>query len=221
MTGVNLLLQERQKIPYPWTLTSCAKRTHTSSPFCSPFSVSLLYSFKRENIPSWELQKWVTNWDMSDDYTCTHCTHPSPFWHTYFLSSVIVQERKLYTPLFSLSGNSRNEWQIEIWVTNHFKILCHYYTWTLSWTTYYLTTQNNPVGETNSSTFSIAPDDPSSISIKLLCIFALTIIPTSFLTLLLYNARTDLSNMMMTREKRILIWLLINCLIKLTNYSCT
>jgi hypothetical protein len=64
---------------------------------------------------------------------------------------------------------------------------------------------NNPFGETNNSTYSIALDDPSSILMKRLCTFALTITPTSFLTLLLYNELLDLSNMMMTREKRILI----------------
>ena len=119
--------------------------------------------------------------------------------------------------IIPLSGGTRNEWQIEIWVTNHFKILSPYYTWCLSWTTYYLTIQNNPFGETNSSASSIAPDDPYSILMKRLCIFAHTIIPTSFLIHISCNALLDLSNIM-TREKRILIWLLINYLIKLTNY---
>jgi hypothetical protein len=68
--------------------------------------------------------------------------------------------------------------------------------------------QNNRVGEKNSSAFSIALDDPSSISTKVLCIFVHTIIPTSFLILLSYNVHPDLLNAartMMTREKRILI----------------
>jgi hypothetical protein len=66
--------------------------------------------------------------------------------------------------------------------------------------------QNNPVGETNNSTSSIALDDPSSILMKRLCIFALTIIPISFLILISYNVHPDLSNATtMTREKRILI----------------
>ena len=210
-----VIVQERTI--YPCILTSCAKRTYTLLPFCSPFSVSLLYSFKRENIPFLGVQKWVTNWDMSGDYTCTPLLHSSPFVRHYFLSWTTTQERKLHTPLLPLSGNSRNEWQIEIWVTNHFKILSAYYTWTLSWTTYYyLTIPNNPFGEKNNYTFSIALGDPSSISTNVLCIFALTIIPTSFPILLLYNGYALLSTTM-TREKRILIWLLINYLIKLTN----
>jgi len=168
---------------------------------------SLILLLKRENIPF-----------HLDPVRGAH-SHPSSFIHPYFLSSVIVQERKLYT----LSRKSRNEWQIEIWVANHFKILYTYYTWSLSWTTYYLTMQNKPFGEKNNSIYSIALDDPSSILMKRLCIFARTIIPTSFLILILYNAHLDPSNVMtmLTREKNlILIWLLINYLIKLTNYSC-
>ena len=73
--------------------------------------------------------------------------------------------------------------------------------------TYYLNMQNNLFGEKNNSTFSIALGDPSSILTLILCIFALTIIPTSLLTLISYNAHPDLSNVTttMTREKRILI----------------
>ena len=74
--------------------------------------------------------------------------------------------------------------------------------------TYYLNMQNNLFGEKNNSTFSIALGDPSSILTLILCIFARTIIPTSFLTLLLYNAHlypSNVTTMMMTREKRILI----------------
>ena len=148
-----------------------------------------------------------------------HPLHTSfAFLHTLFsLLSCRSREKTIHTPLYTLSGNSRNEWQIEIWVANRFKILCAYYIWSLSWTIYYYhIMQNNPVGETNNSSSSIALDDPSSILMKRLCIFARTIIPTSFLILLSYNAHLDLSNMM-TREKRILIWLLINYLIKLTN----
>jgi hypothetical protein len=63
---------------------------------------------------------------------------------------------------------------------------------------------NNPFGEKNNFTFSIAPDDPSSILMKRLCIFALTIIHISFLILILYNGYALLL-IMMTREKRILI----------------
>jgi hypothetical protein len=181
----------------------------------SPLSVSSLYSFKRENTLSWEarnewqIEIWVP-------------TILAPLHHTHRLIFSLEQQlkRENYTPaptpLYTLPGNSRNEWQIDIWVTNHFKILYPYYTWTLSWTTYYLTTQNNPDGEKNNSAFSIALDDPSSILMKRLCIFAPTIIHISFLILILCNAHPHLSTMI-TREKRILIWLLINYLIKLTN----
>ena len=170
------------------------------------------YTLPGNSRNEWQIEIWVTT------ILAHNCTRPFAFYSPYFLSSVIVQERKLYTPLYPLPGNSRNEWQIEIWVTNHFKILCAYYTWSLSWTTYYLNIHNNPFGEKNSSTSSIALDVPSSISTNVLCIFALTIIPTSFLILLLYTRYPDLSNTtMMMREKRILIWLLINYLIKLTN----
>ena len=113
-------------------------------------------------------------------------TTPFAFWHTLFsLFSYRSREKTIHPPLYPLSGKSRNEWQIEIWVTNHFKILSTYYTWSLSWTTYYyLNIHNNPFGEKNNSSFSIALDDPSSILTKLLCIFAHTIIPISFLTLI-------------------------------------
>ena len=183
---------------------------------------SLFYTRSREKMsPSWELQKWVTNRDMSDDYTCTPCTDPSPFGALIFSLELQLKRENYTHALFPLSGNSRNEWQIEIWVTNHFKIFCPYYIWSLSWTTYYLTMRNNPFGEKNNSTFSIALDDPSSISTKVLCIFALTIIPTSLLILLLYNAPfallSNTTTTTTTTEKRILIWLLINYLIKLNN----
>ena len=94
------------------TLTSFAKRIHTHRHFCSPLSVSLLYSFKRENIPFLGVQKWVTNWDMSDVYTCTPSSQYSPFYAPYFLSWVVVQERKLYTRHYTLS------WELQKWVTN-------------------------------------------------------------------------------------------------------
>ena len=118
MAGVNLFVQERKQIPYTWTLTSCAKRTHTHRLFVRP-CLSLFYTRSREKIYlSWELQKWVTNWDMSDDYTCTHSSHPALFGAPYFLSSVIVQERKTHTPLYpflgtpEMSDKLRYEWQI-------------------------------------------------------------------------------------------------------------
>ena len=187
-----------------------------------PLSPSLFYTRSREKISlywesrnEWQIEIWVTS-------ILAHLHHTLRlFWTLYFLSWTTTQERKLYThtPLYPLSGKSRNEWQIEIWVANHFKILSTYYTWSLSWTTYYyLNIHNNPFGEKNNSSFSIALDDPSSILTKLLCIFAHTIIPISFLTRISYSARPDLSNATtMTTEKRILIWLLINYLIKLTN----
>ena len=156
---------------------------------------------------------------MSGDYTCTPSPHPSLFVrHIFSLEQQLKRENYTHT-IIPLSWEPRNDWQIEIWVANHFKILCAYYTSCLSWTTYYLNIQNNPFGEKNNSTFSIALDDPSSILMKKLCIFVRTIIPTSFLILLSYNAHLDLL-ITMKREKRILIWLLINYLIKLTNYSC-
>ena len=125
----SVIVQERNYIPlhpdivreahlYSCILTSCAKRTHTPTPFLHPCP-SLLYTRSREKIsPSWELQKWVTNWDMSDVYTCTTSSHPSPFIPPHFLSSVIVQERKLYTPYIPFLGSPemsdklRYEWQI-------------------------------------------------------------------------------------------------------------
>jgi len=182
---------------------------------------SLFYTSSREKIyPYWGVQKWVANWDMSADYTCTPSPHPSPFFTLIFSLEQQLKRENYTQTIIPLSGKSRNEWQIEIWVANHFKILSSYYTWTLSWTTYYYhTMQNNHVGETNSSTSSIALDDPSSILMKRLCIFAHTIIHISLLILLLYNGYALLF-IMMTREKRILIWLLINYLIKLTNYYC-
>ena len=104
---------------YSCILTSCAKRTYTLLPFCSPFFVSLLYSFKRENIPFLGAQKWVTNRDMSGDYTCTPSTHPSPFCSPYFLSWTTTEERKLYTHHYTpfmgspeMSDKLRYEWQI-------------------------------------------------------------------------------------------------------------
>ena len=103
------------------TLTSCAKRTHTPSAFFFPLA-PLFYTRSREKISlSWEVQKWVTNWDMSHDYTCTNCTHPSAFCTPYFLSWVVVQERKLYTHQHhytpfrgspEMSDKLRYEWQI-------------------------------------------------------------------------------------------------------------
>jgi hypothetical protein len=152
----------------------------------------------------------------------TPFTTPIAFLDTIFSLLNNNSREKTIHPytIIPLSWGTRNEWQIEIWVTNHFKILSPYYTWSLSWTTYYyLTIHDNPFGEKNSSAYSIAPDDPSSILMKRLCIFAHTIIPTSFLIHISCNALQDLSNIMttMTREKRILIWLLINYLIKLTN----
>ena len=92
---------------------------HTHLPFCSPLSVSLLYSFKRENIPFLGVQKWVTNWDMSGDYTCTPSPHPSLFWHPLFsLLNNNSREKTTYTiiPPFlgtqEMSDKLRYEWQI-------------------------------------------------------------------------------------------------------------
>ena len=204
----------QERTIYSWILTGCNADRNTHRPFVRPCP-SLLYIRSREKISlSWEVQKWVTNRDMSDDYTCTlHHIHRILAPLIFSLEQQLKREN--YTPtIIPLPGNSRNEWQIEIWVANHFKILCAYYTWSPSWTTYCHRMQNNPFGEKNNSTSSIALDDPSSILTKLLCIFAHTIIPTSFPILLLYNAHPDLSNTM-KREKRILIWLLINYLIKL------
>jgi hypothetical protein len=162
------------------------------------------YSFSGNSRNEWQIEIWVA---ILSHPSTSAFTHPSPFWRPYFLSWVLVQERKLYTHILPLYWDFRNEWQIEIWVANHFKILSAYYIWTLSWTTYYITIINNPFGEKNSSTFSIALDDPSSISTKILCIFALTTIHISFPTLLLYTAFALLFTPMM-REKRILIILL-------------
>ena len=180
----SLLSYHSRKNIYPWILTGCAKRTYTHRLFVPPCP-SLLYIRSREKI-----YPFLGTPEMSDKlryewrlYLHTFIAHFA-FCPPYFLSSVIVQERKTYTPLYPLPGNSRNEWQIEIWVTNHFKILCAYYTWSLSWTTYYLNIHNNLFGEKNSSTFSIALDVPSSISTKALCTFAHIIIPISFLTLI-------------------------------------
>ena len=206
------------KIEYiPLHLYSAMWRRNTLLPFEHPCTY-LFYTRSREKIHlpwesrnEWQIEIWVTT------ILAPFHTNPSPFGALIFsLEQQLKRENYTHT-LYPFSGNSRNEWQIEIWVTNHFKILCLYYTWSLSSTTYYLTTQNNPVGETNSSTFSIALDDPSSILMKRLCIFAPTITPTSFLIRISYNTLQDLSNMIMTttREKRILIWLLINYLIKL------
>jgi len=215
--GHPIIVQERIYTLASWHRARSALIFHL--PFLTPFYVSLLYSFKRENIPFLGVQKWVTNRDMSES---TPPPHPSPFCPPLFSLLNNNSREKTIHPhtIIPRSWDSRNEWQIEIWVTNHFKILSAYYTWTLSWTTYYLTTQNNHVGEKNNSTFSIALDDPSSISTKRLCIFAHTIIHTFFLTLILCNGYVLLSNTI-TREKNlILIWLLINYLIKLTNCSC-
>jgi len=222
-TSFSLERHVQERTIYSWILTGCNADRNTHRPFVRPCP-SLLYIRSREKIPpSWGVQKWVVNWDMSGNtltpfhrciYTCIAFCSP-----LFSLLSCRSREKTIHTPLYPLSGKSRNEWQIEIWVANHFKILSSYYTWSLSWTIYYyLTMQNNPVGETNNSTSSIALDDPSSISTKVLCIFVHTIIPTSFLILISYNAHLNLSNATtMTRKKRILIWLLINFLIKLTN----
>ena len=116
-------------VQYPCIMTSCAKRTYTPSAFCSPFSVSLLYSFKRENIPFLGAQKWVTNRDMSDVYTCTPSPHPSPFGHPYFLSWTTTQERKLYTRIIppfrgtqEMSDKLRYESQI---ILRYYPLIIH------------------------------------------------------------------------------------------------
>ena len=207
----SLFYSRSREKTYPFILGWVHPAHSRHSPLLIADVVSLTYSFKRENSP------FLGTPEMSGKlrYECRLYLHTftapialcSPI---FSLLSCRSREKTIYTPLYPLPGNSRNEWQIEIWVANHFKIFYPYYIWSLSWTTYYLTMRNNPFGEKNNSTFSIALDDPSSILIKVLCIFAPTIIPTSLLTLLSYNAHTDLSNTttMMMREKRILIILL-------------
>ena len=99
------------------------------APFHHP-STSLFYTRSREKIsPSWEVQKWVANWDMSADYTCTPSPHPSPFVRPYFLSWVVVQERKLYTRHYTpfrgspeMSGKLRYESQI---ILRYYPLIIH------------------------------------------------------------------------------------------------
>jgi len=206
-----------------WVTTILAPLHHTLRLLAPLFS--LLNNNSREKTIHTPLYPFLGTPEMSDKLRYEWRLYLHTFIASFAFSAPLFslfsyrsREKTIYT-IIPLPGNSRNEWQIEIWVTNHFKILSPYYTWSPSWTTCYQPTQNNPFGETNNSTSSIALDDPSSISTKLLCIFAHTTIPTSFLILLLYNAHPELSNttMTITREKRILIWLLINYLIKLTN----
>jgi len=105
-------------------------------------------------------------------------------------SSILVQERK-----YSFPRDLRNEWQIEIWVALHDgrtderwthgrttadavqTILLDYSIWTLNVCLCPSPAQtlNNTFGAKNSSTFSIALDDPSSIWTNIPCTCALTI----------------------------------------------
>ena len=115
----SLFYSRSREKTYPFILGWVHPAHSLHSPLLVADVVSLLFSFKRENTPSWELQKWVANWDMSADYTCTPSPHPSPFVRPYFLSWVVVQERKLYTRHYTpflgtpeMSGKLRYESQI-------------------------------------------------------------------------------------------------------------
>ena len=80
------------------TLTSCAKRTHTHRHFCSPLSLSLLYSFKRENTPSWELRnEWQIEIWVATILDPLHHTHR--FFGHYIFSLEQQLKRENYTPI--------------------------------------------------------------------------------------------------------------------------
>ena len=120
MAQYHLLLSFKKEL---YTLASLHPARSALIPFCLflPPCPSLLYSFKRENIP------FLGSPEMSDKLRYEsrlylHQLHTSfAFFTPYFLSWVVVQERKLYThqhhytPFLGtqeMSDKLRYEWQI-------------------------------------------------------------------------------------------------------------
>ena len=133
-------------------------------------------------------------------------THYSPFLGSPEMSDKLRYEWHCWADARTNDGNARTNDSRAVQT-----ILLHYCIWNLNVCLCPCPAQtlNNTFGAKNSSTFSTAPDDPSSISTKVLCIFAHTIIPTSLLILLLYNAPfallSNTTTTTTTTEKRILI----------------
>jgi hypothetical protein len=124
--------RSRKNTIHSCTLTSCAKRTHTHHPVWSPFHVSLLYSFKRENTPflgTPEMSdKLRYEWQYVNTLQPVH-SHTSPFWSSIFsLFSYHSREKTYilhYTPFRGspeMSDKLRYESQI---ILRYYVLIIH------------------------------------------------------------------------------------------------